>query len=164
MPHRKWFAMAAFASLVALLSAGFSTAAIQDEEQKKEEKEKEKEKEMTLEELMEDVTATNNKINRTIRTPVAFKKSQDEIIENSKKLVELGKKAKKSEEALDDAKVPLDDPKKKWEELMDDFIKKSEALVETAEGGDQAKARASHTEVKKSCAGCHEVFQHLDDF
>ena len=158
MPQRKWFALAACAMLVALLSAGFNAAAVQEETQKEEEKEE------TLEELMEKVTATNNKINRSIRTPVSFKKSQDEILENSKLLVELGKKSKKREEGLDNAKEEVEDPKKEWEELMDKFVKLSEKLVEEVEGGDQAASRAAHTEVKKSCTKCHEVFRIEDDF
>ena len=140
MKPRKWLALAASVSLVALLSAGLSAAAIQDEEE-----------ETSLEELMEEVTTTNNKINRNVRTPVAFKKSQADIVADAKKLNELAKKARKSEEAIKDAK-DVENPKEKWESLMDVFIKTSEELAKVAEGGDQAKARKEPTPRSRSPA------------
>ena len=64
MKSRKWLALAASVSLVALLSTGLSMAAVQEEEE-------------TLALIMEQVTAANNKINRYVRTPVADKVAVD---------------------------------------------------------------------------------------
>ncbi|WP_158633406.1 cytochrome c [Tautonia sociabilis] len=149
MMLRKWLALAASVSCVAILTAGLSAAAPQEEE--------------TLEELMEKVSTANNKINRYIRTPVSFKKSQDEIVSLAKELVELGKKSRENEEALDKAK-DVEKPKEKWQALMDDMIKHTETLVKQAEAGDQGLAKDAHTEVKKACAECHKVFRVEDDF
>ena len=149
MMSRKWLALAASVSLVTLLTAGLSAAAPQDEEK--------------LEELMEKVSAANNKLNRYVRTPVAFKKSQEDVVTHAKELVELGKKSRENEEALDKAK-DVEKPKEKWQALMDEMIKQSEELVKVAESGDQEKAKAVHLEVKKSCAECHKVFKVEDDF
>lgn len=148
---RKWLALAASVSLVAFLSVGFAPA-VQDEEEESE-----------LHELMEEVSATNNKINRYVRTPVTFKKSQEDVVTLAKELVEHGKKARESEEAIENAK-DIENPKEKWESLMDVYIKASEELAKEAEAGDQAKAKDAHTEVKKSCAECHKVFRIEDDF
>jgi cytochrome c556 len=146
---RKWLALAAGVSFVALLTAGLSFAAPQEEE--------------TLDVLMEKVSTANNKINRYIRTPVSFKKSQEDIVTHAKELVELGKKSREREEAIEKAK-DIENPKEKWQELMDVMIKECENLVTQAESGDQAKAKDAHTEVKKSCAECHKVFRVEDDF
>lgn len=150
MMLRKWLALAASVSLVALLSAGLSAASVPDDED-------------NLHVLMEKVSAANNKINRFIRTPVSFKKSQEDIVTEAKLLLELGKKSKENEEAIEKAK-DIENPKEKWVTLMDDMIKHTEDLVEKAEGGDQAEAKNAHTEVKKSCAECHKVFRVEDDF
>ncbi|QDV34805.1 cytochrome c [Tautonia plasticadhaerens] len=149
MMLRKSLALAAGVSFVALLTVGLSGAAPQEEGE--------------LHELMEKVTAANNKINRYIRTPVSFKKSQEDIVTHAKELTELGKKARENEEAIEKAK-DIENPKEKWQELMDDMIEHCETLVTLSEEGDQAKAKAAHTEVKKSCAECHKVFRVEDDF
>ncbi len=155
MNLRKWSALAISTSLIALLSAGLIGAAPQDDEKEEE----------TLEKLMEGVSSANSRINRYVRTPVAFRKYKDDIVEYSESLVELGKKSKKrEEEAIKKVVEGTKDPKKKWAELMDAFIEASEELVETAKGGDQAKAKAAHTTVKRTCADCHKVFRHEDDF
>ena len=149
MMLRKWLALAASVSLVAALSAGLSAATVVEDE--------------TLHEMMEKVSAANNKINRYLRTPVSFKKDQANAVTEAKLLLELGKKSRGNEEAIENAK-DIENPKEKWVALMDDMIKHTEELIKTAEAGDQAKAKDSHTEVKKSCAECHKVFRVEDDF
>ena len=152
MTPRKWLALAASVSLVALLSAGLSVAAVQEEEEESE-----------LHKLMENVSAANNRINRYVRTPVGFRKSQDDVVKYAKELVELGKKARESEDALKDVE-DIENPKEQWITLMDEFIKHSEELVKISEEGDQPKARATHTDVKRACAECHKVFRIVEDF
>ncbi len=53
------------------------------------------------------------------------------------------------------------DPKKKWEDLMDDFIKTSKKLgqVTGKEGAAYKDAKDAFTAMKKSCAECHTVFK-----
>ncbi|MEW4569050.1 cytochrome c [Tautonia sp. JC769] len=150
MMLRKWLALAASVSLVAALSAGLSAATVLEDEE-------------NLHEIMEKVSAANNKINRYLRTPVSFKKSQEDALTEAKLLLELGKKARENEEALETAK-DLENPKEAWVKLMDDMNTHLGTLIEKVESGDQAESKNAHTEVKKSCAECHKVFRVEDDF
>ncbi|WP_169976914.1 cytochrome c [Tautonia rosea] len=150
MKLRKWLALAASVSLVAALSAGLSAATVLEEEE-------------TLHEMMEKVSAANNKINRYLRTPVSFKKSQEDALTEAKLLLELGKKSRDNEEALDKAK-DVENPKEAWVKLMDEMNTHLETLIEKVEAGDQTESKNAHTEVKKSCAECHKVFRVEDDF
>jgi cytochrome c556 len=150
MMLRKWLALAASVSLVAALSAGLSAATVLEDEE-------------NLAAIMEKVSAANNKINRYLRTPVSFKKSQEDALTEAKLLLELGKKARENEEAIETAK-DVENPKEAWVKLMDDMNTHLGTLIEKVEAGDQAESKTAHTEVKKSCAECHKVFRVEDDF
>ena len=76
---------------------------------------------------MEKVNKANSIIQKGTRNQVNFKKSQKDVAKNAKELVKLGKEAKKIKSAVKNAK-DVTDPDKKWEEMMDDFIKTSEKL------------------------------------
>jgi len=155
MMMRKWMALAGSVSLVALLSAGFSIAAQEPEEE-----------EQPLNELMAEVSAANNRINRIVRSPVTWRKANNgkDVVEYAQTLVTLAKEARERDDAIKKAE-DIEDPEKKWKELMDDFIEHSEELLKLAKDeGDQAEAKKVHRSVKKSCADCHKVFRVEDDF
>lgn len=150
MPMRKWSVLVASLACFSAVAAGVSVA--QDEETK-------------LADLMEKVTASNNKISRSLRNKVSFTKANNgkDASKEAANLLELGKKARANDEALPNAK-DVDEPKKKWEELMDEMIKKTEELVKAADGGDFDAAKAAHTGVKNACTECHKVFKVEEDF
>jgi hypothetical protein len=91
---------------------------------------------------------------------VNFKKSQKDVAKKANELVKLGKEAKKIRSAVDRAKDVVE-PGKKWDELMEDFIKMSGKLGEVAGKTDAAfkDAKDAFGAVKKSCADCHVVFK-----
>lgn len=150
MLSRKWIALAASVAAFSALSVGLSFA--QDE------------KKETLHEIMEKVGTANSKINRTMQTKVRFAKANNgkDVVEPANQLLELAKKAKPFETALDKAK-DVKEPKKKWDEFMDALIKSTEELSKNADAGDYDKAKTAHTAVKNSCSECHKVFNIEDD-
>lgn len=152
MKPRKWMALAASAACFGLLSISLSFA----QEEKKEE---------NMHQLMEKVSASNNKINRLIRTKVTFTKANNgkDIAKEATTLLELTKKARDREDSLANAKEEKE-PKKKWLEFMDAQIKGIEDLTAASEAGDFDKAKASHTTIKNTCSECHKVFKVEEDF
>jgi RNA polymerase sigma factor (sigma-70 family) len=114
--------------------------------------------------IMEKVNKSNAIIQKGTRNPVNFKKSQKDVAKHAKELVKLGKEAKKIRSAVKTAK-DVTDPDKKWDELMEDFIKTSGKLGEVA-GKTNAvfqNAKDAFGVVKKSCADCHVVFKVEDN-
>jgi cytochrome c556 len=111
-----------------------------------------------LHEAMEKVGKVNNAINKSVRTPVAYKKDSKGVTDNSKELVKL---AKETVEALEDAKKikGVKDAEAQWKTLAADFLKVSEKLAEAAAKEDHAAVKDAHSAVKKSCTACHDVFR-----
>lgn len=154
MHRSKWSVLAASAAAFALVASGLTLNAQEDEKTK-------------LHDLMEKVSATNNKINRVIRTKVTFTKANNgkDISKEATTLLDLGKKARDSEEALEVGKKNgVENPKEKWQALMDDMNKALEELIAKADSGDFAAAKAAHSTVKNTCADCHKLFHKEDDF
>lgn len=157
--NRKWIGIAMVATLVAASSFASRLSLAQDQE-------KHKENETPLGKIMHEVQQYNLAITRATRNVAAFKKNQKDLEKSSVELVKLAKKSKPLKEAyLKNAKSESD-PKKKWDEIMDAFIKTSEDLAKTAakSGVDQKKAKDSFQLVKKTCADCHTVFRVDESF
>jgi cytochrome c556 len=147
---RKWMAFALSAGvLVSIVGAAFSRA---DDESE-------------LGKLMEKVNKSTNALKKGTRTPVAFKKSTKDVEKQAKELHKLAKEAKPFKDALGKAKNEAD-PQKKWNELMDAFIEKSEKLSDTAskETPDYDDTKKAFTAVSKTCTECHQVFRVEENF
>ena len=114
--------------------------------------------------LMEKVNKANAVVQKGTRNQVNFKKSQKDVAKNAKELAKLGKEAKLIKTAVKNAKDTAD-PEKKWDEMMEDFIKTSDKLFKVADKSDAvyADAKDAFTAVKKSCADCHVVFKKDED-
>jgi cytochrome c556 len=110
-----------------------------------------------LHKIMEQVNSKNLAITKGVRTAVAFKKSQDVVVESAKELVKLSKEARAFKEPSEKQKQPYE----KWTSLMDDMTKASEELAKVAaeDGVTQAQAKKAHATVKASCTACHNVFR-----
>lgn len=149
MMNRKWIVLAVTMASVALLATGLSMA--QDEAS-------------PLAQLMEKVNSANNSISKAVRTPVAYKKSQKDVVDNAEALAKLGKEAREIKDAVKTAKG-VADADKQWTGLMDQFITASHDLAKVAGGGGQPEAKKAHQAVKNACADCHKVFRvEEDDF
>ncbi len=154
MQRRKWSVLAASAAAFAFLFSAITLNAQDGEELK-------------LHDLMEKVSATNNKINRVVRTKVTFTKAANgkDVAKEANALLELGKKARESEEAFEAGKKNgVADPKEQWIKLMDEMNKGIEDLIAKSEAGDFDGAKTAHSTVKNACAECHKVFKIEEDF
>ncbi|MGE5756347.1 MAG: cytochrome C, partial [Planctomycetaceae bacterium] len=117
--QRKWLILGVTMVSVAVLTAGLSLA---DED------------EGPLHELMEKVNAKSTAIKKAVRTPVAFKKAQasNDLVTNGEALLKLAKEARElAKEGIKKAKE-VEDPEKKWVELMDALIAQTEKFVAEA--------------------------------
>ena len=145
--NRKWTTLAVTMSAFTLLAGGLSMA--QDEAS-------------PLAQIMEKVNAASAKITKAVRTPVAFKKAQQDVVTGAGDLAELGKKARAIKDAIKSAKgVP--DAEKKWNDLMDQMITASNDLAKVAGQGSQPEAKKANQVVKNACADCHKVFRVEDE-
>jgi cytochrome c556 len=114
-----------------------------------------------LHKLMEKVNAKNLAVTKGVRTDVAFKKSQKDVVDSAEELVKLSKQARDmGKDAVKKAK-DVTDAAAKWNTLMDVFTATSENLAKVAgkSGAKQAEAKDAHTAVKKACTECHNVFR-----
>jgi cytochrome c556 len=143
---RKWMILAAAIISVTALTVGIAGADDEDS---------------PLHKIMEQVNAKNLAITKGVRTPVAFKKSQQDVVASAEELAKLSKEAKAyGKDYLKKAKdVPHADVK--WNELMDSFTSSSEKLAKVAAKSDatQTQAKDAHVAVKKACTECHNVFR-----
>jgi cytochrome c556 len=151
--NRKGITFVLSAGMLVLIVVGASLSRADDKE------------EGPLMKLMEKVNKANNVINKGTRSKVNFSKAQKDVAKSAKELVDLGKKAKLMTDAVKNAK-DVANPGKKWEEMMDDFIKVSDKLYAVAKktDADQVAAKEAFTAVKKSCADCHMVFKKEENF
>ena len=118
--NRKWIGFAATAALVAACGAR-ATASSRAQDQ-----EKHKEKETPLGKIMEKVQKQNIAITKATRNAAAFKKSQKDVEKSAAEIVKLAKESKPLKEGyLKNAKNETA-PDKKWDEIMDAFIKTSQ--------------------------------------
>jgi len=148
--NRKGIAFVLSAGMLVLIVVGASLSRADDKDKK----------EGPLEKIMEKVNKANSVITKGVRNQVNFKKSQKDVVKSAKELVKLGKEAKLIKSAVKNAK-DVTEPDKKWDELMDDFIKTSGKLGVVA-GKTNAvyqDAKSAFGAVKKSCADCHVVFR-----
>src|SRR5512135_3803465 len=117
--QRKWLILGVTMVSVAVLTAGLSLA-VEDEG--------------PLHKLMEKVNAKSTAIKKAVRTPVAFKKAQasNDLVTNGEALLKLAKEARElAKEGIKKAKE-VEDPEKKWVELMDALIAQTEKFVAEA--------------------------------
>ena len=151
--NRKGIAFVLSAGMLVSIIVGASLSRADDKE------------EGPLEKIMEKVNKANAIIQKGTRNQVNFKKSQKDVAKNAMELVKLGKEAKKIRSAVKNAK-DVTEPGKKWDELMDDFIKTSGKLGVVAGKTDAVyqKAKDAFGDVKKSCADCHAVFKVEENF
>ena len=142
MMLRKWTILGLTMAAVATLATGFAMA--QDEDS-------------PLHKIMEEVNRKNLVITKGVRTAVAFKKAQEDVVESAKELAKLSKEAREFKEPSEKQKQPFET----WTKLMDDMTKASEELAKVAgeDGATQAKAKKAHAAVKASCTACHNVFR-----
>jgi cytochrome c556 len=145
MMLKKWTILGLTMAAMTAMVTGFAMA--QDEDS-------------PLHKIMEQVNSKNLAITKGVRTAVAFKKSQDVVVESAKELVKLSKEARAFKEPSEKQKQPYET----WTKLMDEMTKNSEALAKVAaeDGVTQAQAKKAHAAVKKSCTECHNVFR-IDD-
>jgi cytochrome c556 len=156
----KWIGFAAAAALVAAVGVGSGLSLAQDHEKK------EKEKDTPLGKIMEKVQKHNLAITKATRNAAQFKKGQKDVEKFATELVKLAKESKPLKEAyLKNAKNETN-PQKKWDEIMDAFVKTSKDLAVTAakEGVSQKEAKDVFQSVKKTCSECHTVFRVEEDF
>ncbi len=146
---RKWMVFGLSAGiLIAFAGAGFG---LTDDESE-------------LEKVMEKVNKANNAIKKGVRTPVAFKKMHKDIAKHSKELFKLAKESKPIKDSVGRAKNEAN-PQKKWDQMMDDFIEKSEKLAGTANKTepDYDETKKAFSAVSKTCSDCHKVFRVEDE-
>ena len=152
----KWigFVVAPVVAVVFGIATGLSLG--QDQERK------DKEHETPLGKIMEKVQKHNIALTKATRTPAAFKKSQKDVEKLAKEMAKLAKDARPlSQDYLKNAK-DQPDPKKKWEEIMDEFAKLSDelAVVAAKKGADPAAVKTLYQKrVKGTCTDCHNVFR-----
>jgi cytochrome c556 len=114
--------------------------------------------ETPLGKVMEKVNKHNSTITKGTRNKTNYAKSRKDVEKSAKELAKLAKIAKPMKEAVEKAKIA--EPQKKWDTLMDDFIKSSEKLGEVVENaGTYEDARSAFIDVKKSCTDCHKDFR-----
>jgi hypothetical protein len=142
---RKWRILAGTMTAITALTVGISMA---DDE------------EGPLHKLMEKVNAKNLAVTKGVRTAVAFKKAQKDVVASAEELAKFAKEAKLIKDAVKKAKdVP--DAGTKWDKLMDEFAKSAEhlAMVAGQSSATNVQAKEAHTAVKKVCTDCHAVFR-----
>lgn len=145
MLSRKGFVLASTTLATMMMGvAGISMAMADDDETK-------------VHKAMEAVQAKNSFVVKNIRTAVAFKKSQKEVVEAAKALAQLGKDVR-DETVLDKNNK---ENKKLWVELIDSYVKESEAFAEIAakDGADQPTVKKAFGAVGATCAACHKDFR-----
>jgi cytochrome c556 len=143
---RKWMMLAITSVTATALTVGISVAADEDS---------------PLHKLMEQVNAKNLAITKGVRTAVAFKKAQKDVVTSAEDLTALAKKARDmGADAVKKAK-DVKDGSTKWNELMDSFASASDNLAKVAAkpSTTQVQAKEAHTAVKKTCTECHNVFR-----
>ena len=145
MKSRKGTALALTALVTSLGYAGFSLALADDDDKSK------------LHKTMEMVQAKNSVIVKGVRNEANFRKSQKDVAEAAKELVKLGKDVR---DETGPAKNEKKD-QKAWTDLMDDFIKESDAFAEEVgkDGMKGADAKTKYRDVSKTCSACHEIFR-----
>jgi cytochrome c556 len=143
---RKWMILAAAMVSVGMLTVGISMADDEDS---------------PLHKLMEQVNAKSLAITKGVRTEVAYKKAQKDVVTAAEDINKLAKQAK--DLGKDHIKKAKDVPNAagKWNELMDSFASASENLATVAAkpSTKQAEAKSAHTALKKVCTDCHTVFR-----
>jgi cytochrome c556 len=111
--------------------------------------------------LMEKVNLKTNAIKKAVRTPVAYKKSQKDVVTNTEELIKLAKDAKElSKDAVKKAKG-VADADKKWVDLCDAFGKELQTFHDVASkpSTTQDQAKKAFSKVSTSCTDCHMVFR-----
>jgi cytochrome c556 len=145
---RKWMLLPAVTIAVTAMVAGLALADDEDS---------------PLHKKMEEVNKANLAIKKAIRTAVAYKKAQasNEIVKQADELAKLGKEARGlGKDALKRAKN-VKDPEKRWGELMDAFIMKTEEFsAQVAKPStSQEAAKSAFGVVSQSCTNCHNDFR-----
>ncbi len=156
--NRKWIGLVAAAFTVAAFGLVGSLSMAQDE--------KHEEKETALGKLMEKVQKRNSEITKFTRNANTFKKSQKELEKSAADMLKLAKDAKPMKEGYVKNAKNEPNPEKKWDEIMDAFIKTSKELHELVakDGTTQKEAKDSFQSVKKTCSDCHTVFRVEEEF
>jgi len=156
---RKWISFAATAALVLTCVIGNSLSQAQDEK-------KHKETDTYLGKIMEKVQKHNIAITKATRNAAAFKKSQKDVEKSAMELAKLAKQSKQyKDNYLKNAKSETS-PDKRWDEIMDAFVKTSQELADAAakNSATQKQAKDLFSNVKKTCSDCHTVFRVEEEF
>src|SRR3954453_19894951 len=107
---RKWMILAAAMVSVTALTVGIAGADDEDS---------------PLHKLMEQVNAKNLAITKGVRTSVAFKKAQKDVVTSAEDLAKLAKEAKGLGKDVVKKAKDVKDGDTKWNELMDSFASAS---------------------------------------
>ncbi len=139
---RKWTILGLTMAVVTALATGFAMA--QDEDS-------------PLHKLMENVQKKNAAIMKGVRTPVAFKKSQKEVVDSANELAKLAKEAREFKEPSEKQKKAFD----VWTKHSDDMAKACAEFAKVAgeDGVTQATAKGAYKKVSVTCAACHKDFR-----
>jgi cytochrome c556 len=142
--QRKWFVVAGSMLAGLVVCAGLTVA----------------DDDSPLHGLMEKVNKNNSVLTKTTKNETQYKKGRKDAVKAAEELVKAGKESKPIKDAVRKAK-DVKDGDAKWDAMMDDFIKASEALAKVVsdEKSTQAQAKTAHAAVKKSCTPCHDVFR-----
>ncbi|MFO0889797.1 MAG: cytochrome c [Isosphaeraceae bacterium] len=156
--NRKWIGLLAAAAAVAAFGLAGNLSLAQDE--------KHKENETALGKLMEKVQKRNSEITKFTRNANTFKKSQKELQKAAADMYKLAKDAKPLKEGYTKNAKNEANPEKKWDEIMDAFVKTSKDFSDLVvkDTTTQKDAKDSFQSVKKTCSDCHTVFRVESEF
>jgi cytochrome c556 len=158
--NRKWIGLAAAALIVAASVFAGTHSLAQDPQPKH------KETETPLGKIMEKVQKRNSEITKATRNAATYKRSRSELEKAAADMHKLAKEAKPIKDSyLKNAKNESD-PGKKWDEIMDAFVKTSKDLSDIVikEATSQKEAKDAFQSVKKTCSDCHTVFRVEEEF
>jgi hypothetical protein len=158
--NRKWIGLIAVIAAVSAFAFAGSLSLAQDPEKKH------KETDTPLGKIMEKVQKRNSEITKATRNAATFKRSRTELEKAAAHMHKLAIEAKPIKDGyLKNAKNESD-PSKKWDEIMDAFVKTSKDLSDLVmkDATTQKEAKDSFQSVKKTCSDCHTVFRVEEEF
>jgi cytochrome c556 len=120
-----------------------------------------------LHKLMEEVNQHKLAVYKAVRTDVAYKKSQKDVVTHAEALVGLVTQTREKEEIRQAIKgvckkaKDVPNAETKWTELMDEFAKSTADLAKAAAKASTKKdeAKKAYDVMAKKCTACHEVFR-----
>jgi cytochrome c556 len=120
-----------------------------------------------LHKLMEEVNQHKLAVYKAVRSEVAYKKSQKDIVTHAEALAGLVKQTREKEDIRQAIKgvckkaKEVKDAEERWTELMDHFAKSAEDLAKLAAkpGTKKDDAKQAYNDMAKKCTDCHTLFR-----